>query len=87
VLISQSDTPRQIPSLAENRFTLFSGLSVAVPLLRRLVAGLSPRRPGLFRVGFVVDKVAPDRFLSEFFGFPPASYHSTTAPYPSVTGP
>ena len=35
---------------------------MAVPLLRRLVAGLSPRRPrsdpGSVHVGFVVDKVA-----------------------------
>jgi hypothetical protein len=35
---------------------------VAVPWLRRLVAGLSPRRPGFdpgsVHVGFVVDKVA-----------------------------
>jgi hypothetical protein len=31
---------------------------IAVPWLRWLVTGLSPRRPGSVRVGFVVDKVA-----------------------------
>jgi glycosidase len=39
-----------------------SSLSEAVPWLRRLVAGLSPRRTGFatgsIHVGFVVDKVA-----------------------------
>jgi hypothetical protein len=33
-------------------------LDMAVPWLRRLVAGLSPRRPASVHVGFVVDKVA-----------------------------
>jgi hypothetical protein len=56
----------------------------AVPLLRRLVAGLSPRRPGFdpgsVRVGFVVDKLA----LGQVF-FPPSTsvfscqFHSTGA--------
>jgi hypothetical protein len=45
----------------------------AVPWLRRLVAGLSPRRPGFdlrsVHVGFVVDKVALGRFFPEYFGF------------------
>jgi hypothetical protein len=47
----------------------------AVPLLRRLVTGLSPRRagldPGSVHVGFVVDKVALGQvFFPEYFGFP-----------------
>jgi hypothetical protein len=37
----------------------------------------------------LVDKVTLGRFLSEFFGFPPASHHVTTASaaYSSVTAP
>jgi hypothetical protein len=46
----------------------------AVPWLRRLVASLSPRRPGFdcrsVRVGFVVDKVALGQVFFEYFGFP-----------------
>jgi hypothetical protein len=45
----------------------------AVTLLRRLVADLSPRRPGFtpgsFHVGFVVDKVALGQVSSDFLGF------------------
>jgi hypothetical protein len=45
-----------------------------VPWLRRLVAGLSLRGPGLnlrqVNVGFVVDTVTLDRFLSQHFSFP-----------------
>jgi hypothetical protein len=49
-------------------------ISVVVTPLRRLVAGLSPQRPGFaprsIRVGFMVDKVALGTvFFSEFFGF------------------
>ena len=44
-----------------------------VPLLRRLVAGLTPQRPGFravsFRVRFVVDSLAMDWFVSQYFGF------------------
>jgi hypothetical protein len=54
---------------------------LAVPWLRRLVAGLPQRRPGFdpgsTHVGFVVDKAALGqvslrvlRFISEYFGFP-----------------
>jgi hypothetical protein len=61
----------------------------AVPWLRRLVAGLPPRRrgfdPGSVHVGFVMDKVALGqvfprvlRFSPEYFGFP-LSFHSTGA--------
>jgi hypothetical protein len=51
----------------------------AVSWLRRLVAGLSPRRPGFTpaHVGFVVDKVVLGQVSSEFFGFP--TYHSSMA--------
>jgi hypothetical protein len=49
---------------------------LAVPWLRRLVAGLSPWRPGFdpgsVHVGFVVDKVA----LGQVF---PRQFHSTGA--------
>jgi hypothetical protein len=49
----------------------------AVPWLRRLAAGLPPRRPGFdpgsVYVGFVVDKVA----LGQVF---PCQFHSTGAP-------
>jgi hypothetical protein len=51
----------------------------AVSWLRRLVAGLSPQRPGSVHVGFVVDKVALGQvvFPPEYFGF---IFHSTGAP-------
>jgi hypothetical protein len=39
---------------------------------------------GSFHVEFVVDKVARDRFLSEFFGFS-CQYHSTVAPCSYIT--
>jgi hypothetical protein len=47
----------------------------AVSWLRRLVAGLSPRKPvfdpGSIHVGFVVEKVALGQvFFFEYFGFP-----------------
>jgi hypothetical protein len=46
----------------------------AVPWLRRLAAGLPPRRPGFdplsVHVGFVVDKVALGQVFPESFGFP-----------------
>jgi hypothetical protein len=52
---------------------------MTVPWLRRLVAGLSPRRPGFdlgsVHEGFVVDKVELDRFFSEYFGFPLSMLH------------
>jgi hypothetical protein len=59
----------------------FQGPPWAVPWLRRLVAGLPPRRPGFdlgsVHVGFVVDKVALGQvFPPEYFGFPlPVSFH------------
>jgi hypothetical protein len=47
---------------------------LAVPWLRRLVAGLSPRRPGFypgsFHVRFVVDKVALGQVFLRVVGFP-----------------
>jgi hypothetical protein len=43
----------------------------AVPWLRRLVAGHRPEfDPWSVHVKFVVDKVARDRFFSEYFCFP-----------------
>jgi hypothetical protein len=50
----------------------------AVPQLKRLVAGFSPRRPGFpsgQRVGFVVDKAALGQVFSEYFSFPCQSFH------------
>jgi hypothetical protein len=49
-------------------------------MLKRLVAGFPPRRPGFYprsgHVGFVVDKVALRQVFSEFFGFPcKSSFH------------
>jgi hypothetical protein len=45
-----------------------------VPQLRRLVAGFPQPRPGFqprsSHVGFVVDKVALEQVISEYFGFP-----------------
>jgi hypothetical protein len=56
--------------------------TVAVPWLRRLVAGLSPRRPGFapvsVHVGFV-DKVALGQVFSLRFSVMPCDYHSTVA--------
>jgi hypothetical protein len=50
-----------------------------VPWLGRLVADLSPLRPGFdpgsVHVGFVVDKVALGRFFPEYFGFIPLVLH------------
>jgi hypothetical protein len=46
---------------------------MAVPELRRLIAGFPQRRPKFEprsgHVGFVVDKVALRQFFSEYFGF------------------
>jgi hypothetical protein len=43
-------------------------------VLKRLVAGFPPRRPGIepgsVHVGFVVDKVALGQVFSKYFGFP-----------------
>jgi hypothetical protein len=52
----------------------------AVPWLRRLVASLSPRRPGFdpgsVHVRFVVDKVALGQFFLRIVGFPlSVSFH------------
>jgi hypothetical protein len=50
----------------------------AVPYLKRLVAGFSPRWPGFDPrsgyVGFVVDKVAFGQVFSKYFGFPCQSF-------------
>jgi hypothetical protein len=72
-------------------------LRLSVPWLTSLVAGLSLRRTGFvprsIHVGFMVDKVAWDRYFSEFFGFPvnisfhhrsPKSYHLRSAQYASI---
>jgi hypothetical protein len=54
---------------------VLSGILIrrAVPWLRRLVAGLPPRRPGFdpgsVHVGFVVDKVALGQVFSQVLRF------------------
>jgi hypothetical protein len=54
---------------------------MAVPYLRRLVAGFPPQRPGFEDgpgyVGFVVDKVALVQVSSEYSGF--SSYSTDCA--------
>jgi hypothetical protein len=63
---------------SESKYTLkihpTVSLAVVVPWLRRLVAGLSPRRsgfdPGSVHLGFLVDKVALGQVFPEYFGFP-----------------
>ena len=51
---------------------------VAVPWLRRLVAGLPPQRPGFdpgsVHVGFVVDKVALGQVFPRVLRFSPVSF-------------
>jgi hypothetical protein len=44
-----------------------------VPWLKRLVAGLSPRTPGLIHMGFVVDKVALGQVFLRVLRFSPVS--------------
>jgi hypothetical protein len=57
---------------------------IAVPRLRRLVAYLSPRRPGFFprsvHVGFVVDKVALGQVFLPSTSVFPCQFHSTGSP-------
>jgi hypothetical protein len=52
--------------------------SAAVPWLRRLAAGLPPRRsmfdPGSVRVGFVVDKVALGQVFPRVLRFSPVNF-------------
>jgi hypothetical protein len=51
---------------------------MAVPWLRRLVAGLPPRRPvfnpGSVHVGFVVDKVALAQVFPRVLRFSPVNF-------------
>ena len=60
---------------------------MALPWIRRLVAGLSPLRPRLdprsVDVGFVVDEVVLEQafFLPPSASASPFQYHSTNAPY------
>jgi hypothetical protein len=61
-----------------------SKLIMAVPWLTRLVAGLSPRRPGFdpgsVRVRIVVDKLALGQVFSPNTSVFPCQFHSTCAP-------
>jgi hypothetical protein len=56
----------------------------AVPWLRRLVAGLSPRGPcsipGSVHVGFLVEKVALGQVFPPSTSVFPCQFHSTDAP-------
>jgi hypothetical protein len=62
----------------------FPYIHKAVPWLRRLAAGLPPRRPGFdpgsVHVGFVVDKVALGQVFSLSSSVFPCQFHSTGAP-------
>jgi hypothetical protein len=62
---------------------------MTLPWLRRLVAGLSPRRPGSaprsIHVGFMMDKVAMRQVSSEFFGFPLSISFHRGSPYSYIT--
>jgi hypothetical protein len=55
-----------------------------VPWLRRLAAGLPPRRPGFnpgsVHVGFMVDKVALGQVFLRVLRVFPCQFHSTGAP-------
>jgi hypothetical protein len=55
----------------------------AMPWLKRLVAGLSLRRPGLIHVGFVVDKVALGQVSLRVLRFflPISFYHCSIFTY------
>jgi hypothetical protein len=60
--------------------------SQAAPLLKRLVAGFPPRRPGFEpgsdKVRFVVDKAALGQVFSAYFGFPcQSSIHQIFHPH------
>jgi hypothetical protein len=65
--------PLQNTSLQRYSYSNVPGLE-AVPQLRRLVAGFSPRRPWFEprsgHVRFVVNKVALGKVFSKYFGFP-----------------
>jgi hypothetical protein len=64
--------------------SLSRGMYGAVSWLRRLVAGISPRRPGFnpgsVHVGFVVDKVALGQVFPPSTSVFPCQFHSTDAP-------
>ena len=59
-------------------------LKAAIPLLRQLVGGLSPRKGGFdlvsFPVGFVVDRVALGQFFSSSNSVLPCWYDTTNNP-------
>jgi hypothetical protein len=59
-------------------------VGMAVPWLRRLVAGLSPRRPrfepGPVHVGFVVNNMALGQVFPPSTSIFPSHFHSTGAP-------
>jgi hypothetical protein len=75
--ISRIITEASVALYIESARDGFVRATMAMPWLRSLVAGLSPRRPvfapGTIHVGFVVDKVALGQ------GFPLSIYHSTVA--------
>jgi hypothetical protein len=59
--------------------------SLAVPWLRRLVAGLSPQRPGLVHVGFVLDHVALWQVFLRVLRFPLSVLFHRASPYSYIT--
>jgi hypothetical protein len=66
----------------QRKWNLGFKMRAAVPWLKRLVAGLTPRRPGfapgLVHVEFVEDKMALGQIFLRLFGFPLSIYHYTT---------
>jgi hypothetical protein len=65
-------------NLVNGTYCLYQQSNTAVPWLRRLVAGLPPRRPGFdagsVHVGFVVDKVALGQLFLPVLRFSTASF-------------
>ena len=93
VLLSTAETKSgasQLSVTSQAQTCRLGSTRVAVPRLRRSVAGLSPRRhgfdPGSVHVGFVVDKVALGQVFSPITSVFPCQFHSTGPPLHGNTG-
>jgi hypothetical protein len=53
------------------------GRAIAEAVSRWLPTAAAWVRPRVWKVGFVVDKVASGQVFSEYFGFPAKTIHST----------
>jgi hypothetical protein len=84
-LISNEVTGSQIRSVYERFFmgfyTVLVGRAIAEAVSRWLPTAAARVNPGSGQVGFVVDKVAPEQVLSEYFGFPCHSFHQILHPH------